>query len=32
MEKFKSGLAKISYAIGYVFGFTFMVLKKLFAL
>lgn len=32
MEKFKSVLAKVSYAIGYIFGMSFVVIKRLFAL
>jgi hypothetical protein len=32
MEKFKSGLAKVSYAVGYIFGMCFVIAKRLFAL
>ena len=32
MEKFKSGLAKVAYIVGYMFGFSFMAMKRLFAL
>lgn len=32
MEKFKSGLAKVSYAVGYAFGMCFVIAKRLFAL
>jgi hypothetical protein len=32
MEKFKSGLAKVAYAVGYIFGTLFVIAKRLFAL
>lgn len=32
MEKFKSGLAKVSYAVGYTFGMCFVIAKRLFVL
>lgn len=32
MEKFKSGLAKVSYVVGYIFGTLFVMAKRLFAL
>lgn len=32
MEKFMSVLAKVSYVVGYAFGWCFMVAKRLFAL
>ena len=32
MEKFMSVLAKVSYVVGYAFGWCFVVAKRLFAL
>ena len=32
MENFKSGLTKVSYVVGYIFGVLFVMTKRLFAL
>ena len=32
MEKFLSGLAKVSYVVGYAFGMCFVLAKRLFVL
>lgn len=32
MKKFLSGLAKVSYIVGYAFGMCFIIVKRLFAL
>lgn len=32
MEKFMSGLAKVSYVVGYALGMCFIIAKRLFAL